>query len=161
MKKEAKIINIFVIFFTIFSPIILGNSLPVMAEEQVSESKEIHLYAEKYEFTPNKITIPYGTNLTLILHAKDRIHGFFLEGYDITQTMCNEHDFTITFMTNKIGTFIFKCNEPACGPYHPYMVGSITVTPNNQLTTQYVVIAIAFIIITVVFINQRRKSSGF
>jgi len=154
----SKIMVIFILAMQ--SPIVFITTSSTQTVSNSVQSIELHLYAEKYEFTPNKITVPYGTNLTLILHAKDRIHGFYLEGYDVTQTICNEHDFTISFVTNKAGTFIFKCNEPACGPYHPYMVGSLTVTPDNQLSLQYVIMTFAFIVITSVFIIKWRKSSG-
>lgn len=128
-------------------------------KDQELENIEFHLYAKRYEFTPNKLKVNFGTNVTIILHATDRIHGFYLEGYDITQTMCNEHDFSISFITKKVGTFIFKCNEPACGPYHPYMIGSLTVSPNNQFNFQLFVLFSSFIAINIYFYLIRRRDN--
>ncbi len=152
--------KIVIIVLILLSPLFLVMSFNTQTNSPPKQSIIMDLNAEKYEFTPNKITVPYNTNLTLILHSKDTIHGFYLEGYDLKQTICNEHYFTLSFITNKVGTFIFKCNEPACGPYHPYMIGSLTVTPDRQLSLQYVVITFALLVVTSIFIVKWRKSSG-
>ena len=160
MKNRIVLQKRLILFLILLSQIVMINSIIATNATQPNKTVEMNLTAEKYEFSPNKITVSVGTNLTIILHSKDRIHGFYLEGYDLTQTICNEHYFTISFIANKAGTFIFKCNEPACGPYHPYMVGSLTVTPNIQMSVQSVVILIPFIFITSSFIIKWRKSIG-
>ena len=149
--------TLFFILIMVF-PLLIISSISVSAKTSIKNSLELDLFAERYAFTPNKIIVTYGTNVTLILHSKDIIHGFFLEGYDLTQTICNEHNFTLSFIANKIGTYIFKCYEPACGPYHPYMVGSLTVIPDNQLSFQFFTVFGAFLFITSIFLLKWRKS---
>jgi len=150
------------LFLLFFSGTIQGyslNSLTVESSENESKFVELHLNASTYNFTPNKLVANLGDNVTIFLHALDRIHGFYLEGYDISQTMCNEHDFSISFIANKVGTFLFRCDEPACGPYHPYMIGSFTINPNNSFNFQLFIILSSFLTINVIFYHKRRKNS--
>jgi len=134
------------------------KSLTGESSENESKFVELHLNASTYKFTPNKLVANIGYNVTIYLHALDRIHGFYLEGYDISQTMCNEHDFSISFIADKVGTFLFRCDEPACGPYHPYMVGSLTINPNNPFNIQLFIVLTSFLAINVIFYHKWRKN---
>ncbi|MHA2337522.1 MAG: hypothetical protein ACXACX_09470 [Candidatus Hodarchaeales archaeon] len=122
------------------------------------EQLEIHLSATSYEFSPNRIIVPLNVNLTLILHAEDKIHGFWLDSYNLKQTMCNDHDFTLSFITNKAGSFKFRCSEPACGPYHPYMTGVLKVEDDSALIINIGFLLLGFSIIGVITFKKRGLS---
>jgi heme/copper-type cytochrome/quinol oxidase subunit 2 len=89
------------------------------------------------------------------MHATDNIHGFWLEGYNIKQLMCEDHAFTLSFITNKAGTFLFRCSEPACGPYHPYMSGQFRVEPAPLDLLPAVTILSSLLIGIIVFVRTR------
>jgi heme/copper-type cytochrome/quinol oxidase subunit 2 len=119
------------------------------------EQLEIHLTATSYEFSPNRIIVPLNVNLTLILHAEDKIHGFWLDSYNLEQTMCNDHVFKLSFITYKAGSFKFRCSEPACGPYHPYMTGVLKVEDDSTLFFNIGIVIFGFSIIGVITFKRR------
>lgn len=146
--------------FTVF--LALGgptSGLASFKEEISNEQLTTHLYADNYTFSPSRIIVRQGTNLTLVLHAKDTIHGFKLDQFKVESTMCTDHDFTVTFVASKVGTFLFRCSEPACGPYHPYMVGKLIIEPN---TTKELLLLVPPVTLTslVVVLGARRQFKG-
>jgi heme/copper-type cytochrome/quinol oxidase subunit 2 len=158
--KSFKISFLIVVTFLFYSIVI---STAVLSQpEQITDSQDreeviINVIATRYEFTPNRLSVPEGANVTLVLTAEDRIHGFWLEGYNIEQTMCNEHVFTLNFIADKIGSFIYRCSEPACGPYHPYMAGIIHVEEKVNLILPVIVLPAGLFVAFITFQKYRKK----
>ncbi|OLS24307.1 MAG: Nitrous-oxide reductase [Candidatus Heimdallarchaeota archaeon LC_3] len=161
IKSRTKVfIGLIIIFLIIYPGLInLVTNAQKFEKDNNYELVEIHLTAKRYEFTPNRITVQKNVNLTLILHAEDRIHGFSLDGYNIEQTMCNDHVFTISFITNEAGTFLYRCSEPACGPYHPYMTGILNVEDNGSITYQVGIVVGSIIIVA--YFSLKKEGTEF
>ena len=141
--------------------ILVFGGVQATAEEPETNMEQItlHLYASRYEFNPNHIVLPVNANVTIFLHAEDNIHGFWLEGYNIKALMCNDHVFTVSFVTEKTGTFFFRCSEPACGVYHPYMVGRIRV--DGDLPGSFLLpVIVTGIIVAISLFFKLRKDVG-
>jgi len=93
---------------------------------------EVWMTAMRSHFTPDRIRVKKGD--TVILHitnieqAKDAIHGFAIDRYNINLSLEPGKYETVTFRANKVGTFPFYCTE-FCSALHLEMAGYLEVTP--------------------------------
>jgi hypothetical protein len=96
--------------------------------------KEINLIARQYEYSPYQIIVKEGDRVRITLEAEDVTHGFALDGYNITMEDFPQDRQTssIEFQADKAGKFTFRCST-VCGPFHPFMVGSLIVEPRSVL----------------------------
>ena len=134
---------LFILFFT---------SIPVFAGQQIIELK-----AKKFSYTPYKITVNKGDEVTIRLLSEDVTHGFYLDGYGL-QTKAHPGSVgVISFTADKTGRFTFRCSA-TCGEFHPYMVGVFIVRPNSTfLVFAAAILIIAMGSLTVTFIKKRKS----
>jgi penicillin-binding protein 1A len=88
---------------------------------------EVSVTAVRYSFTPNTITVPAGTQLTLKITAADTNHGFTLPGYGLDVICLRGQQTTITFICDKPGTFPFRSGVYS-GKNAKNMTGALIVT---------------------------------
>ena len=143
----------------------------------------IEITAEKYGYTPGRITVNKGDTVILKPTSKDVTHGFLLDGYPVEFTIkqggiafqkyqwkdddgkvhtdwdkVNE----VEFVADRAGKFIFRCTQ-VCGNLHPFMTGELIVTPN---TLYYTMVSFSIWIVLSLFIwfgtgsRPRKKPPG-
>jgi len=113
----------------VLATLLAGTALlalgPVLSAARPSVTIEIT--ASQYEFSPGRISVPRGAEVTLVLRAVDVSHGFYLDGYGIdVQLNPGEEPTVVTFTATTLGKFAYRCSV-TCGPYHPYMKGELIV----------------------------------
>lgn len=87
---------------------------------------EVYIVVETWQFTPNQITVPVGSEVTFFLASKDIIHGFKVMDTNINIMVIPGQisEFTHTF--NEPGSYQFFCHE-YCGGAHHTMTGVVNV----------------------------------
>ena len=110
----------------------------------LAEAREhvIDLYALQFEFAPGRIEVNQGDAVVFNLHARDVVHGFYLDGYDIEQRVTPGVMQTIEFTADHVGKFRYRCSV-SCGALHPFMIGELIVRPNSPLWKSVVATLIA------------------
>jgi cytochrome c oxidase subunit 2 len=94
--------------------------------------RTITLEASQWRYTPGIVTVNEGDPVTLIIKASDVTHGFYLDGYNVTETVVPGQTITARFVATRSGRWMFRC-AVTCGPFHPYMIGWLRVQPNVTL----------------------------
>ena len=112
-------------------------ALPAPAQEATDRPEPdcvVEIVAERYLFTPSRITIEAGTTVELRLTSEDTDHGFLLVGPDdvdvdinIAIPKRNRGVASVFFAPTEPGDYRFECSR-MCGAGHLYMSGVIRVT---------------------------------
>jgi cytochrome c oxidase subunit II len=101
---------------------------------------EAYLVAQTWNFVPDKLEVPVGSQVTFYLTARDVTHGFKLAGTNINMMALPGQISTLSATFNKPGVYNYICHE-YCGYVagapigHQTMYGQLTVLPTHALTT--------------------------
>ncbi len=87
---------------------------------------ELYIVAQVWQFTPDSVEIPVGSQVTIYLTSRDVIHGFRVFDTDISGMIIPGQVTRITHTFQKPGTYQFYCHE-YCGQLHHTMTGQIVV----------------------------------
>ncbi len=90
--------------------------------------KKVRVVAERFHFSPSKITVPEGAILEIELSSEDTFHGFRVPkaNIDVTIPARRRESITVLFEARKKGEYPFECSRP-CGAGHTLMRGLIVV----------------------------------
>jgi len=86
----------------------------------------IRVEAAKFAFAPSELSVNSGDTVTLELVSTDVVHGLYVDQYDLGVEADPGQTSRLTFVADKPGSFRIRCNV-ACGQYHPFMIGRLTV----------------------------------
>jgi cytochrome c oxidase subunit 2 len=98
-------------------------------------SKEVHVYASqwKWEFeyknglkSTNKLVVPIGTPVKLIMTSKDVLHSFYVPSFRVKQDVVPGRYTALVFESKMLGDFHIFCTE-YCGTAHSNMLGTLKV----------------------------------
>ena len=103
-----------------------GNSLQGMPAN--APVTRIAVMAQKYNYTPEVITVHQGDHVVLVIESQDVTHGFALANYGIEVALPPHKPVTVEFFAREAGTFPFQCSE-FCGMGHFGMKGKVVVVP--------------------------------
>lgn len=92
-------------------------------------TREIHLEARMFDFSPNIIHVNRGDRVIVDLAAMDVVHGLYIDGYDVQTTAEPGVPSRVEFVANQAGKFRYRCSV-TCGTMHPFMIGELIVGPN-------------------------------
>ncbi len=148
--------------------VIVGIIMLALISVQIISSRStepqeifIEINARKFSFTPNIIKINKGDTVKIRFISEDVHHGFFLDGYQVNTSARPGQDGSLAFVANKSGRFSFRCSV-ACGVFHPYMAGYLTVEPNLRFNIFGLMILFlgltSFLFIT--FLERREQKNG-
>ena len=87
---------------------------------------EAYIVARIFSFSPSKITIPSGTQVTFYVTSPDVVHGLFITETAVNMTVVPGWVNSATHRFTKPGTYLMLCNE-YCGSGHHFMSGTIEV----------------------------------
>jgi cytochrome c oxidase subunit II len=107
------------------------------ASPLASHAREIVIKAGQWRYSPGVITVNEGDVVTLRLETDDVTHGFYLDGYGLSQAVLPDRPAEVHFVAARAGRWMFRCSV-TCGPFHPYMVGWLRVQPNTTLRLGWV-----------------------
>ena len=108
---------------------VLGFGLAMFAVSQSMSGGErvIQISAERYEYSPAKVTLKKGEAVTLELTSVDRLHGFHIKELGVRADVLPGQPVRVRIVPDKVGTFPFTC-DLFCGSGHGDMNGVILVT---------------------------------
>jgi heme/copper-type cytochrome/quinol oxidase subunit 2 len=112
--------------------ILLALALLVLPEPSFAAPTTRHfiLDAVQFEFLPGRLEVNQGDRVVIALTAADLTHGFYLDGYGLSERVEPGLTKTIDFVAGQAGKFRYRCSV-TCGPLHPFMIGDLVVGPNT------------------------------
>jgi len=93
----------------------------------VPAERVIHITANKFQFSPDSITLKKGEPVVFEISSGDRKHGFSLRAFGVRSDVLPGKVSRIRFTTDKTGKFSFSC-DVFCGDGHEEMTGTVVVT---------------------------------
>ncbi len=112
--------------FVLVAAMVLVAPVPALAAPR---THYVEIEASQFAFQPGRIRIHQGDTLVITLSASDVVHGFYLEGYGISQRVEPGVSQQITITADRRGKFRYRCSV-SCGALHPFMIGELIVGPN-------------------------------
>ncbi len=98
-----------------------------------AQTRTIVVSARQYAFDPPRIHVNQGDEVHIQLVSEDVVHGFFVEGYGINETIVPQaKNQEVVFTATKRGKYRYRCSQ-TCGTMHPFMTGEMIVGPNTPL----------------------------
>ncbi len=98
----------------------------------------------QFEFTPGRIEVQQGDQVTITLTSSDVVHGFYLDGYALNQRVEPGISRQITFTADQAGKFRYRC-AVSCGALHPFMIGELVVNSNFPFWRALVLLGVSLI----------------
>lgn len=89
----------------------------------------VTLAAEQFAYDPPVLRVNRGDRVLLTLQARDVVHGFYLDGYDIETRVEPGISQQVEFTADRVGKYRYRCSV-SCGTLHPFMIGELVVGPN-------------------------------
>ena len=88
----------------------------------------VTITAERFAFSPSRVTVKQGDLVELVISSDDTDHGFRTPaaGIDAAIPQSGKGDVRIRFIAGVKGEFVFECSRP-CGAGHNLMRGVIVV----------------------------------
>lgn len=105
---------------------------PLPVQSIAPQERIFRIDARQYAYSPSEIHVNAGDTVIFELVSTDVVHGLYIDGYDVSVEADPGQTATLTFTTNKPGSFRFRCNV-TCGAMHPFMIGKLTVGTNLWL----------------------------
>jgi cytochrome c oxidase subunit 2 len=99
-----------------------------MFGQQPKPDRTISVVAERFTFSPSKITVKQGQIIEIVLVSDDTDHGFRIPAADIDGAIpqAGKGELRITFAASRKGRYAFECSR-ACGAGHTLMRGELVV----------------------------------
>jgi len=98
-----------------------SSSANVVSDGGDSEDvRVINIDAEKFQYSPEAITVKKGERVRIVINNKDFNHGMVIPDLGVSGID------SVEFTADKEGTFEFKCPTP-CGNGHKEMKGILVV----------------------------------
>lgn len=130
-------IGISVVYFGIHVPSPGGRLAPadVRATEPFDEpgvyetgdgEYEVIMIASTWQFTPNEVRVPAGSEVTFRLTSTDVVHGFLIEKTAVNLMAIPGQVGEVTATFDEPGEHLFLCHE-YCGSGHHVMDGRVVV----------------------------------
>jgi cytochrome c oxidase subunit 2 len=108
------------------------NSTPPFDKPGVTEVSpgkyQVVMITRIWQFTPNKIELPAGAEVTFKITSADVTHGMLIENTNVNVMIVPGQVTQFTVKLEKSGKYTFVCHE-YCGVGHQTMTGEITVAP--------------------------------
>lgn len=93
----------------------------------------IHLLMKKWAIVPNRVVVPQGAKVELIVVTSDVEHGIAVPGLAINEPVQPGWTTVVRFLAQKPGTYPMRCSI-ACGRGHDQMTGEVIVTPSPPVS---------------------------
>ncbi|MGB6132692.1 MAG: cupredoxin domain-containing protein [Acidobacteriaceae bacterium] len=89
----------------------------------------LHVLMKKWDIVPNRIEIPQGAHVELIVITADVEHGLAVPALAINEPVQPGKTTFIRFLAAKPGTYPMRCSI-LCGRGHDQMTGVIVIEPS-------------------------------
>jgi cytochrome c oxidase subunit 2 len=86
---------------------------------------------KKWEIDPDRVEVPQGARVELVVTSMDVEHGIAVPGLGIREPVQPEHPAVIRLLAQTPGVYPMRCSV-LCGRGHDQMSGVIVVTPASH-----------------------------
>lgn len=83
---------------------------------------------KKWAIVPDRITVPQGARVELVVSTADVEHGFAVPGLGINEPIQPGKPAVVRFLAQTPGSYPMRCSI-ACGRGHDQMTGAIVIAP--------------------------------
>ena len=128
--------------------------VPLPVQSVVPQERVFRIDARQFAYSPSELKVNAGDTVTLELVSSDVVHGLYVDGYDVSVEADPGQTRSLTFQADKPGSFRFRCNV-TCGAMHPFMIGKLTVGPNEWLFRS---IGLAVVAVSAVVVLVKQKA---
>lgn len=110
------------------SVVAVGQDAVAQDKAERKPDRVISIAAERFSFSPSKITVKEGDVIEFVLTSEDTGHGFRMPGsnIDVAIPQAGKGEARVRFIATKKGRFVFECSRP-CGAGHNLMRGELIV----------------------------------
>ncbi len=119
-------------------------------------TRQVTLRASQFAYDPPVLRVNRGDRLVVTLQAADVVHGWYLDGYDLSASATPGMSSRVEFVADRTGKFRYRCSV-SCGNMHPFMVGELIVAPNESLLRA---IGLTLVAVASVLVHLRRFPPG-
>ncbi|HTV81749.1 MAG TPA: cupredoxin domain-containing protein [Acidobacteriaceae bacterium] len=88
----------------------------------------IHMLMKKWAIQPDRVVVPQGAKVELIIITADVEHGIGVPGLAINEPVQPGRTTVVRFLARKPGVYPLHCSV-YCGRGHDRMTGEIVITP--------------------------------
>jgi cytochrome c oxidase subunit 2 len=108
--------------------LIAQDQQPVPEKFKRKPDRIVNIVAERFSFSPAKVTIKQGEHVEFVVTSDDTDHGFRIPVANINAPIpqSGKGELRVRFVGNEKGTYVFECSRP-CGAGHNLMRGTIVV----------------------------------
>jgi heme/copper-type cytochrome/quinol oxidase subunit 2 len=128
--------------------------VPLSIPSSEPQERNFRIEAGQFAYSPSELEVNPDDIVNIQLVSTDVVHGLYVDGYDIAMKADPGQTATLSFIADKPGSFRFRCNV-TCGAMHPFMIGKLSIGPNNWLFRS---IGLALIAIVGVVVSVRQKA---
>ncbi len=102
--------------------------LPAAAQPEAKPDRTVSIVAERFFFSPSRITVKQGALVEFVLTSEDTEHGFHLAAARVNAVIPQQGkgELRVRFLASKKGKYAFECSR-ACGAGHNLMRGEVVV----------------------------------
>ena len=113
--------------------ILLAIAGVVAARAPQEPARVVKIQAERFDFSPSRVTVAPGEEIEIHLTSEDTAHGFRVEDTDIDVEIPKRGhgEVIVRFKATRDGSFKFECSR-MCGAGHHFMRGQIVVKEKTQ-----------------------------
>jgi cytochrome c oxidase subunit II len=83
---------------------------------------------KKWEIFPNRIEVPQGEEIELVVNSTDVEHGIAILALGVSEPVQPGRPTIVKFRAKKPGTYAMRCSV-LCGRGHNQMTGELVITP--------------------------------
>ncbi|HUR44735.1 MAG TPA: cupredoxin domain-containing protein [Candidatus Saccharimonadales bacterium] len=104
------------------------ESQPVPETFKRKPDRVVSIVAERFSFSPAKVTIKQGQHVEFVITSDDTDHGFRIPSANVNAPIPQQGkgELRIRFVGHEKGSYVFECSRP-CGAGHNLMRGMIVV----------------------------------
>lgn len=88
----------------------------------------VHILMKKWAIIPNRIEVPQGSHVELVVTTADVEHGIGVSGLEINEPVQPGRTTVVRFLAQTPGTYPMRCSV-LCGRGHSQMTGVIVIVP--------------------------------
>jgi cytochrome c oxidase subunit II len=105
----------------------------VFSTQETPSVRVVKVTAERFDFSPSRISVGPGEEIELRLTSEDTAHGFRVEGTEINVEIPKrgQGEVVVRFRAVGDGPFKFECSR-MCGAGHHFMRGEIVVKKEKK-----------------------------
>jgi cytochrome c oxidase subunit 2 len=108
--------------------LLLVCALTVPAAQESKPNRTIRITAERFTYSPSRITVRQGDVIEFVVSSDDTDHGFRIPSANIDAAIpqSGKGELRVIYIAKEKGRFTFECSRP-CGAGHNLMRGEIVV----------------------------------